>query len=228
MMALFAACAPPLQDPWGRDLGRGTDPGDPPALPERIEADLELIPRERGSAPFNARLYAEPGRRYRIDFIAFTGSIIASWGWEGGDWILVRHDTRTVRRGRGDALELDGVRARLPDVHAVLGFLWGRPLPGVPGADPPHLEGGLLHWTHGGEPWDARIDASTGLVRRVRSPGLALRYARHRARGPLVIAEEAELFLDGESALLLRVDAWTAAPAWGRDPFGVRVPGSYE
>src|SRR5690606_13950032 len=147
-------------------------PAPPP--PAAVQADVGLLPRAPGAMPVSARLYAEPGLRYRLDVFGFPALIAASWVWADGGWLLVRHDRREARRGAGDALEAPDLRVRVPDVHAALGFLWGAPLPGWPGDDSARAgavrNGGTVRWTHAGEPWEARIDPATGLCLEARSP----------------------------------------------------------
>jgi hypothetical protein len=225
----LAGCAPPLKDPWGLSVLRGEAPS-PQPIPATFQADLGVQPRAPGSFPFSTRLYAEPSRRYRLDVQGFPSLIAASWLWDEGQWVLVRHDKREVRKGSGAGLEQDGVPLRLPDVHAVLGFLWGAPLPGFPGRDSAAgaRRDGSVRWTHAGEPWEARFDPVTGVCREARSPSLALRYASHRAHGKLAVPEEVEVFVGGESVLVLSVREWIVSPQWKKDPFSLSIPDSYE
>lgn len=256
---LLAACAPPLKDPWGlavlRSQAAGPDPVAPPAVPESLQADLGVSPHARGAFPFSARLYAEPvdrtgsppapssssladtapssvpsAPRYRLDAFGFASTLAATWLWTRDAWVLVRHDERTVQRETGAALAIPGVPFHLPDVHAVLGFLWGRPLPGFPGgaalADTSRRDG-IVRWTHEGSPWEARFDPATGLCLEVRSPRFAVVYRKHRAHGELVVPGEAEVFVGGEPLVTLVVRDWVAAPPWRRDPFEVTVPAGY-
>lgn len=224
ILALLTACAPPLRDPWGMTLARGGDPGAPPPPPERMRVDLEIVPRVRGAGVVTARAYLEPGRRARLDFTGFTGTIAATWHWEDGVWILIRHDDRSVRRGLGSVLVIEDTGVRLPDVHAVLGVLWGRTLPGYPGGTG---AGDTIRWTHGGEAWEAVLDARTGLASAARAASLELRYGEYAARGGRAVPSEFTIFPDGAPALRVRVTGWDDAPAWPRDPFVLRVPGGY-
>lgn len=230
IVLLCVACAPPLKDSFGLALRRGETPVQPP-VPDSLQVDLEVLPQAPGLAPFSARLYAEPLHRYRLDVFGFPSMLAASWLWERGGWTLVRHDRREVSHGTGAGLDLEGLPLRVPDLNAVLGFLWGAPLPGFQEAgvfSGTGNGGETLRWLHGGEEWTARFEPITGVCREAASPNLMLRYARHRARGNLVVAERTEIFVDGKLELILQVRSWTRAPSWKRDPFSLKIPESYE
>lgn len=251
---LLAACAVPVRDPWGQRIvaqaGRDLSSMHPlPSPPARLQVDLGVEPAQPGSLPFTARLYAEPGHRYRLDAYGFVPAIVASWQWEGmgedrvdtvgegggrsvrgagdGMWVFVRHDRREVRRGTGATLRVDGMPAALPDVHAALGFLWGHPVPGFPAVAPPVDPAGRVRWQRDGATWTADFDPATGLCRAVEGPGFRILYARHARRGDRVIPGEARLFVDGARVLTLHVRAWNANPVWPKDPFNLRVPETY-
>jgi hypothetical protein len=198
--------------------------------PATLQADLGLQPQARGALPVSARLYANPGARYRLDIFGFPSLLAASWRWENGSWLLVRHDKRQVRTGSGALLGENGLPLDLPDVHATLGFLWGQPLPGFPdsvtgfSAD----SDGVVRWLHAGQKWEARIDPVTGICRQVRSPTFSIRFSLHRKHGGLVIAEQAEIFSGEESLLILRVRDWIGSPPWRKDPFVMATPDGYE
>lgn len=242
-MLSLAACAPPLRDPWGLSIRRGETPA-PRALPKTLQVDLGLQPGARGSLPLSARLYAEPpaessaaspaspasSGRYRLDVFGFPSQIAASWLWDKGEWILVRHDKREARAGKGPLPEQEGLPVRLSDVHEALGFLWGEPLPGFASADTAFSVGadGVVRWRRNGEPWEATLDSATGLCREARSPHLTLRYRRHHRQDDLVVAAETEVYAGEESLLVLRVRDWVASPPWKKDPFLLRVPEGYE
>jgi hypothetical protein len=232
MVLLLAACAAPLRDPWGLAVRQGQTPV-APTIPHTLQADLGILPSASGSLPFSARLYAEPGRRYRLDAFGFPSLVAASWLWEDDQWLLVRHDKREVRRGSGPMPETAGLPFRLPDLHAALGFLWGAPLPGFPGGDSALSAAsvgadGVVRWSHKGQAWEALVDSATGLCREVRSSTLGLRYKAHRAHDGLVIPEAVEIFAEGKSLLTLNVRDWMASPPWKKDPFVLRIPEGYE
>jgi hypothetical protein len=234
----LVSCAPTIKDPWGLSLSRGETPARL-QRPDSLQADLGITPRTPGAMPFSVRFYADLGdsgrfhadsaRRYRIDVFGFPSLIAASWLWKENAWILVRHDQRSIRRGTGAVLAQADMPLNLPDVHAVLGFLWGAPLPGFSGEDSLTLSqtGGVVRWTYRGEPWEARFDTTTGLCREVSSPSIILRYRQHRLRGGFVVPDEAEIFLDGKSLLTLRVREWAASPPWKKNPFELAVPMGY-
>src|SRR5690606_26883875 len=100
---------------------------------------------------------AEPGHRYRLDIFGLFTPVVASWAWQADGWRLVRHDTRTVITGTGTSfisLAASGRPLVIPDVHAMLGFLWGQPLPGFTSALVDTSPGrGVVAWTQGGTPW---------------------------------------------------------------------------
>lgn len=230
--SLMTACAPPLRDPWGMAVARGQLPPKHPAA-ATLQADLGLLPRMRGALPLSTRLYAQPGVRYRLDVFGFPSLLAASWLWQDGSWLLVRHDKRQVRTGSGPLHAEDDLPLDLPDAHAALGFLWGNPLPGFPESDSARTQftsdsTGRVQWVYNGEPWEARIDPATGICREVRSTHLTLRYSLHRAHGGMVIAEQAEIFSGEESLLVLRIRDWVASPPWKKDPFVLPVPEGYE
>lgn len=132
VLSLLAACAPPLKDPWGLAVIRGQATA-PPDTPRTLQADLSLAAHAAGAIPLSARLYAEPGQRYRLDIFGLFTPVVATWAWEANAWRLVRHDTREVVTGTGTSfipLPASGQPLVIPDVHAALGFLWGQPLPG--------------------------------------------------------------------------------------------------
>jgi hypothetical protein len=251
LLLALASCAHTIKDPWGLALIQGVSRGQTPARlqgPDSLQADLGITPRTPGAMPFSVRFYADLGdsgrfhvdsaRRYRIDVFGFPSLIAASWLWKENAWILVRHDQRSIRRGTGAVLQPD-MPLNLPDVHAVLGFLWGAPLPGFPGTDsltlsqtgglvrPLSQPGGLVRWTYRGEAWEARFDTTTGLCREVSSSSINIRYRQHRLRGGFVVPDEAEIFLEGKSLLTLRVREWAGSPRWKKSPFELIVPAGY-
>ena len=142
----------------------------------------------------------------------------------------VRHDSKEVWEGTGNQIELEGSPLQLPDVHAVLGFLWGRPLPGFQGRDTLLAPGpaGEIRWVYHGEVWEANLDAITGLCREVRSESLAIKYGRYERRGGRLIPGEAEIFVDGASVLMMRVRELNDAPVWRKNPFLLVPPAGYE
>lgn len=239
LLLAFASCAPAIKDPWGLGVSRGETPARLLG-PDSLQADLGITPRTSGAMPFSVRFYADLGdsgrfhadsaRRYRIDVFGFPSLIAASWLWKENAWILVRHDQRSIRRGTGAVLAQPGMPLNLPDVHAVLGFLWGAPLPGFPGTDSLTLSqtGGVVRWTYRGEPWEARFDTTTGLCREVSSSSINIRYRQQRLRGGFVVPDEAEIFLEGKSLLTLRVREWAGSPRWKKDPFELIVPAGYQ
>lgn len=135
-LLFLSACAPPLKDPWGLAVLSGEAVAEEP-LPRTLQADLTVVAHNAESRaptiPLSSRLYAEPGHRYRLDIFGLFTPVAASWAWEADAWRLVRHDTREVVIGTGTSfipLPASGQPLMIPDVHAVLGFLWGQPLPG--------------------------------------------------------------------------------------------------
>ncbi len=239
-ISLLAACAPPIRDPWGLSVARGGTASAPP-LVASFQADLGVRPHAPGSMPFTVRIYGEaagdegsrdssrPLRRYRLDAFGFPSSIVASWLWEDGRWLLLRHDRREALSGSGVALGGDSP-VRLPDVRAVLGFLSGEPLPGFPGDSSvrPRSGGdGTVRWRHEGEEWVARLDPETGIPRSARSSSLELRYSRHREREGHVVPGQVVVVTEGDSLLTLTVRDWKPRPEWKRDPFRLIVPAGY-
>jgi hypothetical protein len=234
---LFVACAAPVRDPWGVAIARGESVA--PRLPASFQADLGVRPHAAGSLPFSARLYGEAhsssdsavraSRRYRLDVFGFPSAVMASWVWNDGNWLLVRHDMREAISGEGIALGAEDSPVRIPDVPAVLGVLAGEPLPGYPGTGQPVADsGGIVRWYFRGEPWRARIDPDNGLCRKVESPSLALLYARHHLHDGVVVPDEIQVLADGDTLLSLSVRDWKASPAWKKDPFNLGVPVGYE
>ncbi len=274
----LVACAPPLKDPWGLAVVRahedahGDARGDavlsPP--PHTLQADLTVTAHVPGAIPLSSRLYAEPGRRYRLDIFGLFTPVVASWAWYGAghgaghgagytadtlkepaqgpagdtdEWLLVRHDTREVVTGTGTSfipLAASGKPVMIPDVHAVLGFLWGQPLPGFDGtsttspargAGEGGREGGAVHevrWVHGGRPWSARFDRATGLCLEASSPDMTVRYGRHARQGERVLPREADVWIDGARVLTLSVRTRRENPVWQRDPFVLTIPAGYD
>lgn len=237
---LLAACAAPIRDPWGMAVARGDSP--PLRAPAAFQADLGVLPRARGALPFSARLYGEvraaavprgdssgpPARRYRLDLFGFPSAIAASWLWSDGRWLLVRHDRREAISGEGPALDMEDPPVRIPDVPAVLGVLAGELLPGYPGAGATVApDSGIVRWRVGNEDWEARIDPATGLCLEVKSPALALRYARPRLHGGIVIPEKIDILAGGDTLLSLTLRDWKASPTWKKDPFDLVAPPGY-
>jgi hypothetical protein len=225
---LLVGCATG-RDPWGLALRRGEAPGALSSVPDSLQADLAVTAREPGTPPFSVRIYAKPMVAYRLDVIGFPAVIAASYLWKDGRWMWIRHDRKQVREGVGDPLEIEGTSLRLPDVHAVLGFLWGRPLPGLIGSDSLLARGpqGEVRWRHRGEIWSAKLDKTTGLCREAGSPSLSIRYGNYRNHGGRWIPTETEVFLEGESVLLLHVREWKESPVWRKNPFTLTPPASY-
>jgi hypothetical protein len=227
---LFLFACAPLRDPWGLAVHRGLPNAQAPAEPDSLQADVAVTPREAGLIPFSVRAYARPGRAYRIDVIGFPSWIVASYLWVDGRWTWVLHDKKQVRAGEGNQFELEDSPVRLPNVHAALGFLWGRMLPGFAQRDTLLAQGpeGETRWIHEGETWEARFDPSTGLCREVRSESLTLRYGSYRRQGTRVLPGEAEILVNGVSLLFLQVRDRTEAPKWKKNPFLLVPPASYE
>jgi hypothetical protein len=228
VLLLLTACAP-LRDPWGLAVSRGL-PGEALPPPDSLQADVGITPRASGLIPFSTRLYAKPNHAYRIDAFGFPPLIAASYLWTEGRWMWIRHDKKQVGEGTGNQLELEDSPLRLPDVHAVLGFLWGRALPGFLERDTLLAPGpaGEIRWIHQGETWEAHMDAATGLCREVRSAGLSIKYGLHERRGGRVIPGEAEIFADGVSIMVLRLRDLNESPKWRKNPFVLVPPPGYE
>ena len=234
--AFLVACAP-TKDPFGMALreGRVTSLD----VPESLSVDLSILPSRKGSTPFSARLYVRPHRQYRLDAIGFS-SIAASYLWTGstgspqagGHWILLLNEKRESWEGEGDSLNLESAALRIPDVHVVLGFLWGETLPGFHNRDDSVLawSGDTLRWSSHGIHWVARFDASTGNCLQVSTSdgSLEFKYAKHQRFDASVLPGEVEVFVNGESMLLLHINRVETHPAWKRDPFALTVPASYK
>jgi hypothetical protein len=47
-------------------------------------------------------------------------------------------------------------------------------------------------------------------------------------RNGFVVADEAEVFVGGESRLVLNVRDWVASPPWKKSPFDLVVPVGYQ
>ncbi len=254
VLSLFTACAPPLKDPWGLAVLRGQAAAAAAvaaaesATPRTLQADLSLA-AEAAAIPLSARLYAEPGERYRLDIFGLFTPVAASWAWEADAWRLVRHDTREVVIGTGTSfipLPASGQPLMIPDVHAVLGFLWGQPLPGfqparadsaapgsgaeegAAGKETAGEERGRVAWTYGGKPWTARFDPATGLCLEVSSPDMTVRYARHARQGARVLPREIGVWVDGARMVTLTVRERRENPPWKRDPFVLTIPPGYD
>jgi hypothetical protein len=228
---LLTACAP-LKDPWGLAVRRGiTIDGEvqPPNLPDSLQADLAITPREPGLVPFSVRLYARPNRAYRIDAFGFPSVIAASYLWLDGRWMWIRHDNKQVWEGVGNEFQVEDSPLRLPDVHAVLGFLWGRSLPGFIEKDSLLAPGpaGEVRWMYHGALWEARMDPATGLCREVRSASLRMTYRSHERRSGRVVPLETEVFIDGASVMVMRIRELKDAPVWRRNPFMLAAPAGY-
>lgn len=255
-LLFLSACAPPLKDPWGLAVLRGEAVAEEP-LPRTLQADLTVVAHNAESRaptiPLSSRLYAEPGHRYRLDIFGLFTPVAASWAWEADAWRLVRHDTREVITGAGTSfipLAASGRPLVIPDVHAVLGFLWGQPLPGftAPVDAPPGSgagegtgdeegnagkegqdeEPGVVTWTQGGKPWRARFDPATGLCFEASSPDMTLRYGRYERQGARAVPREIEVWIEGARVLTLSVRARRENPAWARDPFVLTIPPGYD
>lgn len=226
---LFTGCAAPLKDPWGLAALRGE--ASAAAAPRLVQADLDVRVEAPGTPPVGARFYAEPGRRYRLDVAGFLTPVAATWFWRDGGWLLVRHDTREVVTGTGTSLVLQGAAPLvIPDVHAILGFLWGAPLPGFSGrADSVAADGsGIVWWRSGGVSWTGRFDARTGLCREVSSEAVTMQYFRHGVRGGRVIPGEIRVFMAGEKVLTLEVRDLISDPVWKKDPLVLTIPAGYD
>jgi hypothetical protein len=229
----LSGCAAP-RDPWGLEVSRGREPA-PLSAPDSLQAELTVSPAEPGSLPFTARLYARPPKNgapasparpaYRLDAFGFSAAALASYRWSDGAWLLVRHDEKRFWEGRGNGLEVEGASLSLPDVHAVLGFLWGELLPGFPGEA--FAADTLVRWTHQGESWQAVFDPVTGACREARSPSLKIRYALYKSRDGRALPEQAEIFVDGRPAAVLRLRGLVRNPAWRKNPFLLPVPAAY-
>jgi len=230
----LTACAP-MRDPWGLALRRG-EPLAQPSPPDSLQADLAVTSREPGVPPFSARVYALPHRAYRLDATGFASMTVASYLWKAGAWTWVRHDLRQVRTGQGDEIELEGTSMRLPDVHGLLGFLWGQTLPGFAQRDSllPAGPQGEIRWISRGVTWEATLDPSTGLCREAHSDQWSIRYRRYQRferpgrREAVFVPQETEVFSDEESVLLLRVKDRTEMPFWRKNPFVLTPPAAYE
>ncbi len=235
---LLVACAP-LKDPWGLAVRRGlTAPSSPyggetaflpPRAPDSLQADVGISPREPGMLPFSARLYAKPNHAYRIDAFGFPSLIAASYLWIDGRWIWIRHDKKQVMQGVGNEFEMEDSPIRLPDVHAALGFLWGRALPGFTERDGLLAPGpaGEVRWVYRGETWEALIDPATGLTREVRSASLSMKYSHYERRGGRIVPGQAEIFMEGVSVMVLRLRELDQAPSWRKNPFLLSAPAGY-
>lgn len=234
---VLAGCAAPfrapLRDPWGQAVSRGEAPGAKP-LPRAVQAELGVTAHEEGALTLSARLYAEPGQRYRLDVFGLFAPVAASWLWKGegreGSWMLVRHDTREVVTGTGVSFvaPVSGGGRVIPDVHALLGFLWGRPLPGFDGDAATVDDSGRVAWAHAGEPWHGRFERATGLCREAWSPRMTLRYDRHARHGDRVVPGRLQVLVDGVRVLTLEVRGHTESPVWIKDPFVLKVPPGYD
>lgn len=233
---LVAGCAAPLRDPWGLAVSGGRAPASVP-LPRAVQADLGVTAHEQGALTLSARLYAEPLERYRLDIFGLFTPVAASWAWGGagreGTWTLVRHDTREVVTGTGVSFVppvSGGTPPAVPDVHALLGFLWGRPLPGFPGEEGVLVaaDSGRVSWVHAGVPWRARFDPATGLCLEAWSPDMTLKYERHARHDGRVIPGRLQVWVSGARVLTLDVRGRTEAPVWSKDPFLLVVPRGYD
>ncbi len=222
--SFLLACAP-TRDPLGLSLLRGRVPDFLP--PDSLRADLEIVPRAPPGAPsVSARLYARPHRSYRLEIFGLIG-VAASYLWENGRWVLLLHQRREVVFGDGDSLELEGQALRLPDVQALLGFIWGEPLPGLWRREGDvALSGDTLRWNFHGEKWWARFDAH-GACQEAVSPSLRLGYEKPRRFGARVIPDAVEAWTDGHPVLRLRLRGVEDNPAWKKDPFALPVPPDY-
>lgn len=224
---MLLSCAPTRYPP-GLALRRA---GAPPivAAPKTLRADLVLIPRLKGAPSLSTRLNAEPNRRYRFDVTGFSSQILASCLWADKRWTLLLHERREAWEGAGDSIDLGNIGLRIPDIHAALGFLWGEPLPGFQEREDTALNwsADTLRWTTRGVRWQARFDSTTGICREARSPALLIRYGNYRRFENRVAPAEVELFVNGESVLLLKVKQIEDSPVWKRDPFVLTVPPGY-
>ncbi|HAO98862.1 MAG TPA: hypothetical protein DCQ83_02325 [Fibrobacteres bacterium] len=220
------ACAP-TRDPYGLALRQNPEQV-PSAVPDSLRADLGITPRKKGAPSFGARFYARPHQQYRMDALGLT-SIAASFLWDRGQWALVLHDKREVWTGKGDTLDVKDMPVRLPGVHALLGFLWGDPLPDFRDRDSGSgaWSGDTLHWSAHGTAWKAIFDPN-GLCLSVRSSSLEIAYRGHRKFGTRILPQDVEVFAKGESLLLLRVNGIEDVPSWSRNPFVLKIPEGYE
>lgn len=229
LCATFLIACAPTKDPFGMVLREGRVPS--LVVPESLSVDLSILPSRKGSTPFSARLYARPHQQYRLDAIGFT-SVVASYLWSGGHWTLLLNEKRESWEGEGDSLSLESAGLHIPDVHAVLGFLWGEVLPGFHNRNDGLLawSGDTLRWSSHGTHWAARFDSSTGNCLQVSTSdgSLAFEYTKHQRFGAQVLPGEVEVFVNGESTLLLHINRVEAHPAWKRDPFALTVPASYK
>jgi hypothetical protein len=225
LLILLISCAP-TRDPFGLALLKGRTPS--PAAPESLRVDVGIALSQKGALPFSARLYAEPYRRYRLDAFGFPSRIAASYLWIEGRWTLQLYAKREIFQGRGDSvsLDVDGLSLHLPDVHALLGPLWGDPLPGFRNRDSGTLarSGDTLRWSSRGINWLARFDSLTGLCLETHSSTLKFRYSHHQRQGARIVPRDIEVFLNGESVMELQVNQIDEHPVWKKDPF--TLPGS--
>ena len=214
------SCAP-TRDPFGLALRQGHTPV--VAAPESLTVDLDIHINQKGAPPFSVRLYAQPYRRYRIDIFGFASQVVASYLWTDGHWKLSLNQRGQRWEGQGDSLSLDveGVSLHLPDIHGVLGFLWGEPLPGFRNRDDSVLawSGDTLRWSFHGARAEARFDPSNGTCIETQLETLQLRYGPVHRFGSRVIPEEVEVFVDGESRLTLKVKKVQDHPIWKKNPF---------
>ena len=227
LTVFLISCAPPIRDPFGTALRQGRVPSS--VAPESLSADLGITPRQKGLSPFAARLYARPYHQYRVDAMGLV-STVASYVWAGDHWTLLLNEKREVWTGAGDTLDVEGLPLRLPGVNAVLGFLWGDPLPGFRNRDADTLawSGDTLQWKVHGTRWQAIFDPVSGACLEARSSELALRYSGQRRYGSHVLPGEVEVFADGKSLLLMDINKVEEHPGWKKNPFELSVPASYE
>jgi hypothetical protein len=226
-LLLLTACAP-TRYPLGLALRQGRLP--PVSVPDSLRVDLEILPLATpGAFPVSARLYAQPHRRYRLEVFGFASVIAASYLWQEGHWILLLHQKHAAFYGQGDSLIIEGQEIRIPDVHALLGFLWGEPLPNFLDRDGEALDwrGDTLRWSAHGIAWWARFDPASGACLEAHSPSLGLKYGALRSFSKRALPEEVRVVKDGHAMLALRVRQVEDFPAWKMNPFVLKVPSGY-
>ncbi len=221
------SCAATVRDPFGLALRQGAVPVFAP--PESLRVDLDLVPRQKGAPPFSARLYAQPNHRYRLDAFGFSFSVAASYLLAENHWTLLLNEKREAWEGEGHSLNLAAAGLHVPDMNAMLGFLWGNPLPGFQNRDDTALIwiGDTLHWSSGGIGWQALFDSRTGTCLEAHSSSIAFKYGHYRRFENRVTPGEVEVFTNGKPLLLLRVRAIDDHPVWKRDPFVLTIPEGY-
>ncbi len=228
-LGLFLACAT-LKDPYGLGI-RQREPS--LAIPESLRVEMEIIPHEPRMPPLSARLYIRTwpeSRAYRMDLYSFPLFLVASWLWEPQGSLLLLHDRREFLRGKGDSLNLGWDVSPKPDIHALLGFLWGRPLPYWRDAEANSTlwKGDTVYWEAHGKSWQAQFDPHTGACHFVASPGLRLEYGKLMRVGNRVLAQSVEVIVEGKPMLSMRIKKIEDKPSWKKSPFSLNVPKDYK